>query len=597
MARGIVAIVQARMGSSRLPGKSLMPIMGRPLLWHVIHRLRASRLIDGIVVATTTAPQDDALSTWAETEGVTCVRGSEDDVLGRFALASEAAGNPDIIVRVNADAPLIDAGFIDAMVQLMLDEESDFVMLRPGVFVAHDGVDPMSGRALRLMLDEARDDPVAREHVTAWLKLHADRIKVSILEPAPAYLFQGARLSVDTPADVAFIEAVHQRLAAPAGEVSLTALIDLLRRDPRLMDVNSHVRQKAPTAASGTVLIRCDGGQAIGLGHVKRCLSLARSLRDAQGLGVVFAVIGEDHAARMIEAGGFPVRRKAEDDDEADWLGSCLSATGAQALVLDVRTELLRGQVEAWRERAFIVALDDGSPRRHAAHLAVYAPVPQVSTFRSTPDTEVLIGWSWSILGFPAWTAPRASRPDHIAPRVLVAMGGSDPGGLTIPAVEALASLGDEVVPVVVLGPAMQDRDTVEARSRQMAPHAEIHIAPLSLLDLAADCDLAILAFGVSAYECAHVGTPALYLGLTPDHVQSSQGFHDAGFGVNLGLAERLQPAAIADAVAGLLADPARRHAMAEAGRSAIDGQGAERLAARIAEGIKTSRLSSRRAV
>ena len=94
------------------------------------------------------------------------MRGPEDDV-GRFALAAEAC-DPDIIVRVNADAPLLDAAFVDAMIEAMIAEDADFVMLaRRGAL--HDGVDPMSRRALDLMLAEARDDKVAREHVTGWL--------------------------------------------------------------------------------------------------------------------------------------------------------------------------------------------------------------------------------------------------------------------------------------------------------------------------------------------------------------------------------------------------------------------------------------------
>ena len=127
----IAAIVQARMSSSRLPGKSLMALKGMPLGGHVIHRLKGSRHIASIVLATSTNPADDALADWAAANGVACVRGPEDDVLGRFALAAEAC-DPDIIVRVNADAPLIDPAFIDAMLDAMLAEDADFVMLAPG---------------------------------------------------------------------------------------------------------------------------------------------------------------------------------------------------------------------------------------------------------------------------------------------------------------------------------------------------------------------------------------------------------------------------------------------------------------------------------
>src|SRR6201986_3632439 len=101
------AVIQARMGSTRLPGKVLRPIAGAPLLWHIVHRLKKSHLIEDVVVATTTNPLDDALVTFGREHNVTVVRGPEYDVLARFALAAEAS-DADIVVRVSSDAPFID---------------------------------------------------------------------------------------------------------------------------------------------------------------------------------------------------------------------------------------------------------------------------------------------------------------------------------------------------------------------------------------------------------------------------------------------------------------------------------------------------------
>ncbi len=579
----IAAIVQARMSSSRLPGKSLLALKGMPLIGHVIHRLKGSRHIAAIVLATSTNPADDALAAWAAENGVRCVRGPEDDVLGRFALAAEAC-DPDIIVRVNADAPLIDAAFIDAMLEAMLEDDADFVILAPGARALHDGVDPMSRRALNLMLAEAREDPVAREHVTAWLKQNTHRIKVAHMTPDPAYDFDGARLSVDTPADAAFIEAVYDRLNAQAGEASLTDLIALLKRDRSLLAINGHVRQKAPSAASGTILIRCDGGPEIGLGHVKRCLTLARSLRDDQGFGVVFAMAGDGKSNALVDAEGFQRVTPPEGMSERDWIASELRARSAAALILDVRTKLSRADVMALRaDVALIVALDDSSERRLAAHLAVYPPVPQTRALAwPAGDTDLLIGWTWALMGGEPWRCPRKLDSGRATLRVLIAMGGSDPQGLTLRAVKAVATAGRRVTPVVVIGPSMPFPEAVADSCQAAAPDAEILFAPDSLMPIAAECDLAVVAFGVTAYECAHVGTPALYLGLTTDHAMSAQGFDDAGFGVNLGVAATLNDQKIVAALQALAVDPEKRRAMAAAGRLGIDGFGAERLAAEI---------------
>ena len=88
----IVAVIQARMGSTRLPGKVLKPVAGQPLLWHIIHRLKASHLIEEIAVATTTLARDDAIVQFGQAHGIAVVRGPEDNVLSRFALAAETLG-------------------------------------------------------------------------------------------------------------------------------------------------------------------------------------------------------------------------------------------------------------------------------------------------------------------------------------------------------------------------------------------------------------------------------------------------------------------------------------------------------------------------
>src|SRR3984957_19601105 len=133
----IVAVIQARMGSTRLPGKVLKPIVGKPLLWHIVHRLKASRLIEEIAIATTTNVLDEAIVEFGLAEGIAVVRGPEDDVLARFARAAEQL-DADIIVRVSSDAPFIDAGFIDHLLTSLMEQDGDYVLLEDGAVTAHE---------------------------------------------------------------------------------------------------------------------------------------------------------------------------------------------------------------------------------------------------------------------------------------------------------------------------------------------------------------------------------------------------------------------------------------------------------------------------
>ena len=153
----VVAVIQARMGSTRLPGKVLKPIAGKPLLWHIVHRLKACRLLEDIAVATSVNPADEAIVEWCNQEGIMVVRGPEDDVLQRYARAAEKL-DADIIVRVSSDAPFIDAGFVDHLVATLIEQDGDYVLMEEGSECAHVGVDPFSRRALdRLMMDAAHD--------------------------------------------------------------------------------------------------------------------------------------------------------------------------------------------------------------------------------------------------------------------------------------------------------------------------------------------------------------------------------------------------------------------------------------------------------
>src|SRR3569832_1058194 len=303
----IVAIIQARMGSTRLPGKVLKPIAGLLFFWHIVHRLKKSHLIEDVAIATTTNPLDDAIVEFGRQNGVTVIRGPEDNVLQRFALAAEAT-DADIIVRVSSDAPFLDAGFIDHLLTALISQNGGYVLMEDGAITAHEGVDPFSRTALDKLMMDAASDPVAREHVTGYFKLHPDFVPIARAPAYPELAHEGGRLTIDTPDDLAFIEAVHDRMHAKAGEASLADILLLLEREPALRGINAHVKQKELVAnKGGLALIRCDGGGKFGYGHVKRMVALARALRDREGIGASFALNGSEDAAIPIRRAGFAV--------------------------------------------------------------------------------------------------------------------------------------------------------------------------------------------------------------------------------------------------------------------------------------------------
>jgi spore coat polysaccharide biosynthesis protein SpsF len=572
----IVAIVQARMGSTRFPGKVLKPIAGEPLLWHVVRRLQRSRLIGEIVIATSTNPLDNAIVEFGERTGVKVVRGPEDDVLSRFAKAAQAT-DADIIVRVSADAPFIDAKFVDHLVTSLIEQDGDYVLLEDGAVTAHEGVDPFSRRALDKLMMDAADDPVAREHVTGYFKLHPDFVRIARARAYPPLARAGGRLTIDTPDDLAFVEAVHGRLEARAGEASLEDLLLLLEREPSLRGLNEHVRQKAITRAGALALIRCDGGGAFGYGHVKRMVSLARALRDREGVGVVFAVHGTPDAMMLIRRAGFEAEVIAAAQGA---LRMVAEARKPDMLVCDLRENICAEELTAISQSVPLVAVyDDSSSRRLAADVAYYPEVPQAHALDWTGSNCVpRIGWEWSLLGLTRTSCSLRSK--SALPTLLVAMGGSDPFGLTLQTANALSKLNRTFRARFVIGQGMANKERVARSVVALSPTFETIEGADDLATEYASADLALAAFGVTAYELAAFGVPALYLALTPDHARSASAFESAGIGHCLGLADAVSDRQVRESVAALLAHPARRREMHTAGLATIDGQGAARIAA-----------------
>jgi spore coat polysaccharide biosynthesis protein SpsF (cytidylyltransferase family)/aryl-alcohol dehydrogenase-like predicted oxidoreductase len=272
MSRPVVAVIQARMGSSRLPGKVLMPVAGKPLLWHILHRLKQCRTVDRVAVATSTDPSDNALAQFCAEAGVTCIRGPLQNVLERYRLAALETG-AQTLLRVTGDAPLIDPGLIDYLVYTMVKAGADYVQFETGTLCAHEGVDVFSRYALDWLAEHAGDDEVAREHVTSYFKKFPDKVKTAYLPAYGPLVHETARLSVDTPEDLNFLRAVYDRLQAKAGEAHLVDVLALLDADPQIRAINAHIRQKPLSEVERPQVMRRLGlgtvqmGQAYGISN------------------------------------------------------------------------------------------------------------------------------------------------------------------------------------------------------------------------------------------------------------------------------------------------------------------------------------------
>ncbi|MNX53253.1 3-deoxy-manno-octulosonate cytidylyltransferase [compost metagenome] len=238
-----VAIIQARMGSTRLPGKILLPLGDRTVLEHVVARTRACPLIDEVVVATTTSPQDDALVPALAAMGVSCFRGSEEDVLARYYQAAEHF-RADVVVRITSDCPLFDPQVLTRMLEAFRGAEPPCDYLSNTLTRTYPrGLDAemFTFEALARAHAEARE-PYEREHVTPFLYFHPDRFALRD--------FRGEgdasehRWTLDTDDDYRLIQALYAALYRPGEIFTTEEALAHLALHPQLALLNAHVEQK-----------------------------------------------------------------------------------------------------------------------------------------------------------------------------------------------------------------------------------------------------------------------------------------------------------------------------------------------------------------
>ena len=236
-AGSVLAIVQARMGSSRLPGKSLFEVEGKAMLWHVVNRVRLAQRVDRVMVATSTQPADDAIEKFCRENSIACSRGSEHDVLDRFYQAGRSDG-ASTIVRITADCPLVDPEVVDRVVARYQQGGVDYVS-NAMVRTYPDGLDTeaFSFTALEEAWREARK-PSEREHVTPFLR--SGKFRTANVECDLPALHDHHRWTVDETDDIEFVRAVYREFRGK-NRFGLREVLRVLAEKPALGKINGAI--------------------------------------------------------------------------------------------------------------------------------------------------------------------------------------------------------------------------------------------------------------------------------------------------------------------------------------------------------------------
>lgn len=334
---------------------------------------------------------------------------------------------------------------------------------------------------------------------------------------------------------------------------------------------------------ANSILFRCDGAEDIGLGHIVRCLALAEELTVEHNYQVTFAVHRGKPGLDMIKERAYPVISVNEDMktfSEEEFLKNAVRESGCNAVIMDLRENISLDFLHSLGNQGIIlVDIDDPKEKRLVADLAFYPPVPQVKKMDwSGFQGQLMVGWEWVILRKEFTAMANQQRIPNDRLHLLVTMGGSDPAGFTLTVIEALDLLEDDFDTTVVLGAAFFGEEELQSLLLRTKRKFRILRNVQNMAAIMAQADLAIASFGMTAYELACMGVPALYMCLTDDHAESCQVFVDAGVAFKLERGYSIEK--IANQISLSLWDDKYRDEMKA--KKVISGYGAQRIVAEI---------------
>ncbi len=501
----VAAIVQARMGSTRLPGKVLERIGGFSALEILIRRLQKSRCLDAIVVATTVRPIDDPIVALAERCGADWYRGDEEDVLGRYLGAADAVGAA-VIVRVTADNPLTDLELMEDLVRHLVREGCDYAAV--GGVILGLGSEVFTHEALARAEREGRE-VWHREHVTPYLYEHPDLFRIAILEPPASLKRDDIRLTIDDPRDLQVFQALASHLPDLV-ESDRADILAVLDSHPGIAELNRAVRQRHYRQGERQrVVFVTDGGKEMGMGHLFRALTLAGELSGCE-YDILFIVRGDGAVTELIGQRGFSCIIR--DRDAA--IVRALEGIRPDLIVIDryILEETFTREMRECTE-AKILIFDNTTAANEHADMVVNALADP--GFRNLAAVDAggrryFQGPKYLILSsdFDTDAESAPGRPGSIR-RILISFGGSDPLNLTTRAVEELD--GEDVSIQVVLGPLFGYREALSRTLEERRGSVEV-VQNRSLAELIRAADAVVTHPGLTMFEALALGRPVALL-------------------------------------------------------------------------------------
>ena len=300
------------------------------------------------------------------------------------------------------------------------------------------------------------------------------------------------------------------------------------------------------------------------------------------------------NAAERLKNMGYKVFNVQMDNysnlHEDKWFKKLVLSLNLKVVALDVRTDLsINTLLEIKKNNIFIITLDDPSSRRLCSDIAFYPPVPQVNEMSWNKFCgELYSGWEWIPLKESVYKQRKKNliKKNSKTLSVYLTMGGSDPGGITLKVLRSIDLLKKEFNCTILLGPEFLHLKELNAFLAKSKRKYDVQNGGYDISNKISKADIAIISFGVTAYEMSALGIPSIIVSLTDDHAKSASIFEQKGMSISLGNYQNLKPKIIKDSLLNLLEDKNRLEEMRLINFKTVDGLGSERVATKIHKSI-----------
>ena len=580
MKTNIIAIIIARMTSSRLPGKQMRLINDRPMMYHIVARLKKVKALDKIVLATASKDENQELAEYVRKFGVeTYFDDNENDVTGRIARAAQHF-NATHIVTISGDCPLIHPDFIERGVLQLRQNAADYLYIDKSKYQClHEGIGFYSTAAW-LKLDQLSTTGHHREHPGSVLFSYEERFQGVEIVPETVFQRHDFRMSVDTMADLDFMDYFYSDLQN-GDIVDLYDVINLVDSKPYIKLLNNHVHQRGLTEKSRTVAFITHAGKEIGLGHLSRSIALSLELKESQSLKVVFCINDDLAAKEMLKKNGFVFTTWSLETQRDTITKELLQPNSISAIVLDIKSD--RGEwLDHWLKLIETIDLPkfaiDYLPDEGES--AITSIIPTVcrrglAANSGNKRTDVIWGRDYLLLNrrINFWRENKDIEKEGI----VVTAGGS--GQLADPLVKALSQINEAVKIKFVVGP-FADRANFKTKLAGYGlKNCEIIFDPPDPYKVYSESQLAIATFGVTTYELIALGVPTVVIdALTPGDRNIVVFMAGKSVCINA-LAYSSNTEKFVNEIGYLMANQTVRAQLSQAGKSWIDGLGVERVA------------------